>query len=98
MGYVQIAGMIESEWNLLRQNYTLSEEYYGYFIDDYIDTVESIIDDMLVQVSPFEHAGELITPVKILNAAWYKFMEDPDAYPDWEKDQIESFLNTHYFK
>lgn len=98
MGYTQISDMIENEWKLLRQNYSLTEEYYGYFIDDYIDTVESIIDDMLVQVSPFEYAGDILTPVKILNGAWYKFMEDADAYPDWEKDEIRSFVNTNFLR
>jgi hypothetical protein len=98
MGYVKLAESIEEEWNLLRINYSLGKEYYGYFIDDYTETIESIIDDMLVQASPVQYSENILSPVKILNVAWSKFMEDAGGYPDWEIEQIESFLITDFLK
>ena len=32
-------------------------------------------------------------PVGLLNQAWQKFDADFDAYPDWETQVIEIFLN-----
>lgn len=96
LGYSQAAERIEKEWNLLRSNYGLREEYFGFFIEDYIEIVEKVIDDMLIEASPHEYDADNLTPVKILNEAWHKFFDNPETYPAWEKTQIENFINLSF--
>ncbi|MBS1598464.1 MAG: hypothetical protein JST75_09560 [Bacteroidetes bacterium] len=93
LGYLKVAEKIEIEWGLLRKNYKIDEEYFGYFIDDYFEIVETIIGDMLTQSDPKQYDVGDSTPVAILNAAWIKFLEDPEKFPAWQHEQIEMYMS-----
>lgn len=96
MGYTNAAERVLSEWELIRSNYGVSEEYFGFFINDNTEVIEKVIDDMLVEAYPTSYNLSQNSPVHILNEAWRRFFEDPEAYPAWEREQVTLFVQSIY--
>lgn len=94
LGYTETVNKVEQEWNLLNESYAIKEEYYGYFIDDYFETISKVIDDMLVQSCLTEYNPELNSPARLINNAWAKFYEDQAGYPKWESEQVALYLSS----
>ena len=93
-GYKVEADTLESEWETIRQTLGIVEDYFGYYEPSFLPDLQQTIDDMLAVSSPQMFTNESEgSPVGLLNQAWQKFDADSDAYPKWETQAIENFLN-----
>ena len=80
----------------------ITEEYYGFYDDSFLDPVQAAIGDMLTEASPrnFREQEVLVTetdatplsPVHLLNLAWKAFLDDPAGYRRWEERAVDDFL------
>jgi hypothetical protein len=97
------AKKLEDEWKTIADALSIHEDYYGYYMDEFLDPVLGTIKDMLIETEPYQFGNHEITnfdlnlqemsPVYLLNAAWFKFYENPKTYLDWEKQAISKFLD-----
>ena len=109
MGFEGDARALEDTWDKIATTMGVVEDYYGFYIDEFLPSIRQTIDDMIVEAAPraFEahevSAAELLRvdsastpspPVQLLNQAWRKFLDDEDRYTAWEKKAIESLLNN----
>lgn len=98
------ATSLEGAWDNIGAAMDLTEDYYGFYDDSFLDPVQSTIEDMLTETEPRyfqEHEvtaanpdAAPVSPVQLLNTAWQEFLNNPDGYQPWEKRAIESFLAT----
>ncbi len=108
MGFEANANALEDTWSKIAATMGVVEDYYGFFTDEFLPSIQQTIDDMIVEAAPRvfgDHevsAAELLqldsasipsSPVQLLNQAWRKFLDDEDGYAAWEKKAIESLLN-----
>jgi len=108
MGFEADARALEDTWDKIATTMGVVEDYYGFYTDEFLPSIQQTIDDMIVEAAPraFEahevSAAELLRvdsastpspPVQLLNQAWRKFLDDEDRYTAWEKKAIESLLN-----
>jgi len=108
MGFGADANVLEDTWNKIAATMGVVEDYYGFYIDDLLPSIQQTIDDMIVEAAPraFEahevSAAELLrldstsrptSPVQLLNQAWRKFLDDEGEYTAWEKNAIEVLIN-----
>lgn len=109
MGFEADARALEDTWDKIATTMGVVEDYYGFYTDEFLPSIQQTIDDMIVEAAPraFEahevSAAELLrvdsastpsSPVQLLNQAWRKFLDDEDRYTAWEKKAIESLLNN----
>ena len=88
------ADTLEREWETIGQMLEIIEDYFGYYDQSFLPDLQQTIDDMLAVSSPQMFTNESEgSPVGLLNQAWKKFDADSDAYPNWEAQAIENFLN-----
>lgn len=107
-GFEADARALEDTWDKIATTMGVVEDYYGFYTDEFLPSIQQTIDDMIVEAAPraFEahevSAAELLRvdsastpspPVQLLNQAWRKFLDDEDRYTAWEKKAIESLLN-----
>ena len=91
-----ISNTLEKEWETIAETLGIVEDYYGYYEQSYLGFLRQTIDNMLVKASAKMFTDESAgSPVRILNQAWQKFDADPDAYPHWEAQAVENFLNEN---
>ena len=108
MGFDAEAKALEDTWREIAATMGVVEDYYGFYIDEFLPSIRETIDDMIVEAAPraFQahevSAAELVrldsvsaplSPIQLLNQAWRKFLDDEDGYTAWEKKAIESLLN-----
>ena len=96
------ANKLENEWKTIAEALSIREDYYGFYLDKFLDPVLETIDDMLTEAEPYQFGNHEITdfnlnpqemsPVQLLNAAWSKFYENPETYLDWGKQATFNFL------
>lgn len=90
------ANTLEREWETIAETLGIVEDYYGYYEQSYLGFLRQTIDNMLVKASPKMFTDESASsPARILNQAWQKFDADPNAYPHWEAQAVENFLNEN---
>ena len=109
MGFEADARALEDTWDKIATTMGVVEDYYGFYTDEFLPSIQQTIDDMIVEAAPraFEahevSAAELLrvdsastssSPVQLLNQVWRKFLDDEDRYTAWEKKAIESLLNN----
>ena len=109
MGFEGDARALEDTWDKIATTMGVVEDYYGFYTDEFLPSIQQTIDDMIVEAAPraFEahevSAAELLrvdsastssSPVQLLNQVWRKFLDDEDRYTAWEKKAIESLLNN----
>lgn len=97
------AKKLENEWKTIAEALSIREDYYGFYLDEFLDPVLKTIKNMLTETEPYQFGTYKITnfnldhqemsPVHLLNAAWSKFYENPKTYLDWEKQAISEFLD-----
>lgn len=103
-GLVDEAERLEDDWDTTTRTMSVLEDYYGYFEDDFRPFIRKTVDDMLTEASPYHFTKEDTspgernpmdsTPVHLLNRAWSVFETDPDNYDDWERQAVQTFLET----
>ncbi len=108
MGFEADARALEDTWDKIATTMGVVEDYYGFYTDEFLPSIQQTIDDMIVEAAPraFEahevSAAELLRvdsastpspPVQLLNQAWRKCLDDEDRYTAWEKKAIGSLLN-----
>jgi hypothetical protein len=86
---------IDEKW---QQYISLSESHrpvdYVYFHpDQLLDTLAQYVLDGCKNIGLISVNEQLLSNemnlVVILNAAWQKFIEEPESYPDWERAQLQ---------
>jgi len=68
---------------------------------EFLPAIQQTIDDMLTESSPREFTEEeiiesetelsFLSPVHLLNQAWFKFHSNPQDYRTWEEKAIDIF-------
>jgi hypothetical protein len=104
MGFSNVAASLESSWLTIAKQMSVTEDYYGFYVPEFLPAIQQTIDDMLEEASPrrFEdHEVDasaqdisLMSPVKLVNQSWDQFYRDAVGYSDWEKDTIHIWLGT----
>ncbi|MGH8543783.1 MAG: hypothetical protein ACREX3_09170 [Gammaproteobacteria bacterium] len=108
MGFEAEAKVLEDTWRKIAATMGVVEDYYGFYTDEFLPSIQQTIDDMIVEVAPraFENREVSSVPiqlqcvstrsslVQLLNQAWRKFLDDEEGYAGWEKEAIEGLLNT----
>lgn len=96
------AKTLENEWDKIAATMGLTEDYYGFYVGEFLPPIRETLDDMLEEASPYrftdddvslsEWDPESSSPVQLLNKAWSVFLNDPDGYAGWEEQAISAFL------
>jgi hypothetical protein len=112
IGFEADANVLEDTWNKIAASMGVVEDYYGFYIDELLPSIQQTIDDMIIEAEPraFEahevSAAELLrldsisrptSAVQLLNQAWRIFLNYEDTYTEWEKKAIEVLMNDTSF-
>lgn len=104
-GYENLAQELENTWSAIALSMEITEDYYGYYDDEFLTLVEQTIEDMLVEADPYSYSEahsryeslvlhSSYNPVELLNKAWQNFRTEPSSYNLWEKMIIQELLKT----
>ncbi len=106
MGFEADAEALEKGWRVLAEAMGVVEDYYGFYISQFLPAINQAIDDMLTETEPRRYSDEEVagfesqpsgsSPIRLLNQAWHEFQKDAEAYPMWESGAIEIFLRSDY--
>lgn len=104
LGLKEEAQELEYEWNTIAKSLKVSEDYYGFYDDDFLPLINRTLKDMLIEADPnkfkeneissTEYNLKSSSPVHLLNAAWKKFLGEPKNYQKWEKENISNILGN----
>ena len=103
MGYDVVATDLEEKWSQVAAALGVVEDYYGFYDPTFLSAIQSKLNDMITETGPREFQESEISnqeeltftsPVALLNAAWQKFLDDPENYREWEEDAITRFLDA----
>ncbi len=104
MDLAEAAGGIQAEWKQVATAMDATPDYHGFFDARLAPTIERILDDMLIEVSPRAFTPEEVvpdptigadtTPVALLNLAWQRFRLTPEDYQDWEERAVTTWLTV----
>ena len=104
-GYDSLAKELEDTWNAIAVSMEITEDYFGYYDDEFLSSIEQTIEDMLVETNPYSHSykqsnlnssvfEKKFNSVELLNRAWQNFLDKPSSYYEWEKLVIQKILET----
>jgi hypothetical protein len=103
-GFNADASMLENAWSLIGKTMGVVEDYYGFFVSEFLPAIQQTIDDMLTEAGPRKFTDQEISsskielpsssPVHLLNQARQRFLEDRNGYRSWEEKAIATFLAT----
>jgi hypothetical protein len=101
-GYQDLAHKTRQIWEDVARLLNIREDYHGYYHPSLKDDIRVTIDEMLIEAAPRSHtqeeaaahswSPETETPVHLLNWAWKIFLNEPQSYSEWEKEQINQLL------
>lgn len=100
-GSNKLADSLEQEWDQIARIMKVTEDYFGFYSDDFLAPVQATLTDMLTEAGPvgLDHpatkapsAGGYSNPVPVLIEAWDRFLASPDAYEAWEGKTLEMLL------
>jgi hypothetical protein len=104
LGLMDEAERLEDDWDTTARTMSISEDYYGFFEDDFRPFIQKTVNDMLTEASPYHFTKDDVapcecnpqtsTPVHLLNRAWAVFAADPNCYDDWERQAVQTFLES----
>ena len=99
-GLADEAKSLSEEWQSLAEMQKITEQFGGFYIDDFYDDVKQCLDDMLIVSEPINFKDYDNRPeefdkstsnfIELTNLAWRKFYNDLEGYEAWEKNIIES--------
>lgn len=105
MGFNSEANSLENEWDTIAAQMGITEDYYGFYVDEFLPSIRNTLSDMLVESSPYkftdsdvsssEWKPETSSPIHLLNRAWTIFLSNPRGYRDWEDNTISTFLASN---
>ena len=101
-----LAQELEDTWSAIACEMEITEDYYGYYDNEFLPSIEQTIEDMLIEVEPYYHSDkqqsdksslshENFNPVELLNRAWQNFRDKPSNYDQWEKVVIQEILQAN---
>ncbi len=100
-GNEDVAQWLTAEWQAIADALNVSEDYCGFYQDDFKTPVLETLHNMLIEAEPLRYQQRELdlnppftSPIDVLNLAWQKFYEDPTRYPQWEKQALPTFLST----
>jgi hypothetical protein len=102
LGLTKEATDLEKEWQLIQSTLSVTEEYYGYYLDDYANDIHAALNDMLIEAAPMKFSDfnspelDAFDPSKhnylqLIYLAWRKYESDSAAYGAWEKAILSSY-------
>jgi hypothetical protein len=104
MGFSEVATSLERTWLTIANQMSVTEDYYGFYVPEFLPAIQQTIDDMLEEASPHrfeDHEVDtsaqdirLMSPVTLVNQAWHQFYRDAVGYSGWEKNTISIWLGT----
>ncbi len=103
-GLFELATEIDSAWLGTARLLKVREDYEGTWLDEFFMPLRKLLDDMLEEAAPrifaneetiSEHPSMALTPVALLNVAWYKFENDQAGYKSWERSAVMDFIKRH---
>ena len=98
LNLIEEADQIENDWSLIAQILGVTQDYYGYYADQYYQDVVQMIDDMLIETSPisFDKFDQITqydpsnnNYIQLFNLSWRKYEVDLEKYNKWENDIID---------
>ncbi|WP_036488540.1 hypothetical protein [Myxosarcina sp. GI1] len=99
-----LAQELEDTWSAIAYEMGITEDYYGYYDDELLPSIEQTIEDMLIETEPYCHSSQQpssksfshgFNPIELLNRAWQNFLDEPSGYDRWEKLVIQELLQTN---
>ena len=96
-----LADSLEQEWDQIAGIMKVSEDYFGFYTEDFLAPVQATLTDMLTEAGPvgLDHptieapsVGGYTNPVPVLIEAWDRFLASPDTYESWEGKTLEKLL------
>ena len=105
-GYDSLARELEDTWNAIAISMGITEDYYGYYDNEFLSSIEQTIEDMLVEANPYCYSykrpslnssvsEKKFNSVELFNRAWQNFLDKPSSYYEWEKLAIQKILETN---
>ena len=97
-----LADELEQEWAKIAGLMNVTEDYFGFFSDAFVDPLRTTLNDMLVEAWPaglespaddMPAVGGYKNPLPILTSAWNCFSSTPTAYEQWENDAVKQLLS-----
>lgn len=100
MGINEDAQVVEDSWDAIAKDMKVSEDYFGFYEQEFLNAIQQTIDDMLIEAEPrrFDEQetenSELSanSPINLLNQAWKEFFKDAERYGEWERLAIAAYL------
>lgn len=95
MGYSDIAAELRETWAEIASCFNITEEYFGFFSDNFLAMINGTIDDMLVEAEPLDlrtAAADGNSPVWLFNQAWDRFLCNTADFSAWEDNAVKEFL------
>lgn len=102
-GSSALADSIEKEWDQIAGLMKVTEDYFGFYAEDFLVPVQATLTDMLTEAGPvgLDHpaieapsVGGYSNPVPLLIEAWDRFAASPDTYEAWESRTLERLLEV----
>lgn len=103
-GLEEIALNLETSWMKIAKNLKITEDYFGFYTQDFLTSIQNKIDDMLVETNPRQYLLseievtqdkiESLSPVKLLNLAWHQFFSNKTTYNSWENTVVNQWLSN----
>jgi len=103
LGCGATAGAVELQWALIAATLGVTEDYYGFYEEEFLPLVWQTLDDMLVEAEPYRFTKQDLgeeewppdfTPVHLMNRAWRQFKDSPDEYHSWERRSVAVFCDN----
>jgi hypothetical protein len=101
-GWVTESDNFEAQWRTVAKMMGVTEDYYGFYVAEFLPYVRQTLNDMLVEASPYQYTDSDLaasgwspdesSPVHLLNRAWRVFLDDPEEYRRWERRAVSAFL------
>lgn len=98
------ADALENAWADIAETMKISEEYYGFYVPEFLPDIQQTIDDMLTEAAPrgFDEVitsrpsakTDILTPVELINEAWRSFLADAEQYSSWERDAAAKYISS----
>ncbi len=92
---------LKTQWDNIAKMMGVTEDYYGFYVAEFLPPIRQTLDDMLTEASPYQYMVEDVSsskwnprsssPIHLLNRAWSIFLDDPDGYDEWEEQAISTF-------
>lgn len=98
----KLANSLEREWDQIAGIMKVTEDYFGFYSEDFLEPLQTTLDDMLTDAGPVgldspaaaaPSVEGYANPVPVLIEAWDRFIASPSTYERWETEALERLLN-----